>query len=149
MTQQLSAAIAASGNEWQKPGVRVVDPVTEAAWRLSGRSWRNAENSQADVLLMKSCMESDMGGPSHMNESDAQNRAIAAGPDWHDDATVGVLLGLMPDLSIRAKWEYKCNELPRIIGWWAESHPPLQAVDLVPTRNEAIARAYLASKGAT
>lgn len=78
--KNLAARIAASGHAWIKPGVRVVDPRTGAAWRRTGQPAWKRDNYAAGL-------ESE-----RFDESTA--RAILAGPDLDDAATVGVLWGI-------------------------------------------------------
>lgn len=114
MTQQLSAAIAASGNEWRKPGVRVVDPVSGIGLRLFvQRSW---------------CFDANTKMMSAKKEIEIEHRAIAAGPDWLDDATAGCLAGLLTAAQLR-----------EVMG-----DCYIGGLDFKQT----VARAYLASKGA-
>ena len=135
MTQiDLSHAIAATGDEWQKPGVRVVDPVTGAAWRRMFDSWQ-ADNDAAKEITNSSHLATYSG-----------LRAIAAGPDWQDAATAGVLLGLMPDAVMRRAWP-DLNAVCQRDGWAVLVKSGLIR-EVSQTRNESIARAYLASKGA-
>ena len=74
------------------------------------------------------------------------DRAIAAGPDWQDAATAGVLLGLMPDAVMRRAWP-DLNAVCQRDGWAVLVKSGLIR-EVSQTRNESIARAYLASKGA-
>ena len=141
MTQiDLSHAIAATGDEWQKPGVRVVDPVTGIAFRMRAQVYRIAELS-ADWRRFITDEQPD-SAPMVFDIQSCTDRAIAAGPDWQDDATAGVLLGLMPDARLDV-WDNMWTGR----SWTCWPEIGKNGVS-GKTRNEAIARAYVASKGA-
>lgn len=94
MLKDLAREYAALVPDWAKPGMRCVDPVTGAAWRLlayEAHGW-NFDNRRAELLV-------DGDDP-----DDMLIRALAAGPDLEDAATVGGLLGASGQVHLRAGW---------------------------------------------
>jgi hypothetical protein len=138
--QELSAAIAATGSEWIRPGVAVWDP-------MLGRLWRRCEVNKQGGWLASDAMhdslpiwirDDELAAPDADDyaATDELPRAIAAGPDLTDDCAALSLLAGMPDCALLpatgagAQWRVCIGSSGRTIG-----HSE--------TRAEAIAKAYI------
>ena len=138
-------AIAAKDGEWRKHGMQVVDPVTGNRWRRHNESWLRDSCAGLDDQWTAGPLEILATVP-WLTDVIELRRAIAAGPDPEDDASIGVLLGLMPDAVMHRTWPDQ-NAVCRRDGWALLVKNGLIR-EVSQTRNEAIARAYVASKGA-
>lgn len=135
--QALSREIAATGDAWVKPGVACVDPLTSTQWRrvnANGSPGWVHDTEDGHHAGMVACVRDYELGDANDGQAESVTRAIAAGPDLTDAATLGVLLGMMP--------------LHRLLfspkqGWFCEDNDYPHPVGLT-TRAESIARAWLA-----
>ncbi len=124
--QALARQIADAGIPWKQPGAACRDPDSGLLWRMLG-------NDRVDCVREFASFE---------NECESMDLAIANGPNLDDNATLGVLLGLMPGHSLvcgrrtgHDVWGWVCAEVAPPIDKWHR------------TRAEAIARAALAAHG--
>lgn len=148
MTQtDLSRAMAATGDEWRKHGVQVVDSVTGNRWRRHNESWLRDSVTGLDDQWAAGPLEILATAP-WLNDVIELRRAIAAGPDWQDDATAGVLFGLLIDFDVYCVHGVFYCHLSKGVTVARALFDSRQAFGEGATRNEAIARAYVASKGA-
>ena len=76
----LAKRIAELRPDWAVAGCAVRDPKTGWRWRCQTGYWDYDDEDQVECL----------GVP--IADSEPGQRALAAGPDWRDDATVGALL---------------------------------------------------------
>ena len=130
---RIDRAIAASGVPWAGPGAACVDPETGVRYRRLPNAWV----SEADHGTV---------APTGAGGSAQFKRALANGPKLDDAATLGCLLGQMPEAELcQVRQSFNGNVADVVLGWWCgpRYHPTME----VPTRAEAIARAWLAAHG--
>lgn len=138
--KELAARIAAIGGAWIQPGVLVTGLNAGADWRCICNDGAEAfwiSYGKRTQMLTARVVDGDNSHPSCA-------RAIAAGPDLTDAATLGVLLLSIGDVEMQhlrhpssRMWFWNCNR--SVSGW------KLGFSVNGPTRAEAIAKAWLAA----
>lgn len=144
----LARRIADLAPEWAQPGSASRDPRTDLPWRRTLDRWVPEQTAATrwtsrwpPIAIAVAWMQDVDADDTSATGSVA--RAIAAGPDWRDDATLGaLLLGLGAEVSVAV-----VHDDGRPIGWYVSAYDasarPAARSPVCATRAEAILAAVV------